>query len=260
MKRLIAAIMFLTRLPVPGDWEIGAVDVGRAAAFYPLVGAGIGGILYGFIAASLYLSHWVTRHLRHDYTVAAPVLAVLVVMLSVIVSGGLHLDGLADMADGFGGGRSRDDVLRIMRDSAVGAFGTIAITLVLALKSVCVLRFIQQGSGFVFLIIAPALSRASIVILGFALPYARPGNEGVGAAIQHVKLFEMLFSSLTAVTLAIGLAGWKGGVSLAVVTIASLWNARLCTKKIQGITGDTLGANLEICESLVLAIGSILTI
>src|SRR5262245_1796794 len=138
VKRFIAAIMFLTRLPVPGNWKIGAVEVGRAAAFYPLVGAGIGGVLCGFISGSLYIARWVTQHWGSNYIVPVQVLAVLVVMLSVTISGGLHLDGLADTIDGFGGGRSRDDVLRIMRDSAVGAFGTIGITLVLALKIACV--------------------------------------------------------------------------------------------------------------------------
>jgi adenosylcobinamide-GDP ribazoletransferase len=259
VKRLVAAVMFLTRLRVPGNWDIGSSDVGRAAAFYPLVGAGIGGILYGFLAVALYTANWVAQHARHPYTAPAPVLAVLVVVLSVAITGGLHLDGLADTVDGFGGGRSRDDVLRIMHDSAIGTFGAVAIALLLALKIACVLRFIQQGSGFGFLVVAPSVARASAALFGFALPYARMGEHGVGAAIQHVKVFDVIFGSLTAVAFAIGLAGWRGGVCLAAVSIASLWQARLCMKRIQGITGDTIGANLELSEALALTVGAILT-
>lgn len=260
MKRLVAAIMFLTRLRVPGNWDIQPSDIGRAAAFYPLIGAGIGSILYGFIVAMLHLMHWGTQHWQGSYTAPAPLLAVLVIVLSIAITGGLHLDGLADTIDGFGGGHSRHDVLRIMREPTIGAFGAIGIMLVLALKMASVLRFIQQGSGFIYLIVAPLLARASAVILGFAMPYARAGDQGLGSAVHSIGVFEVLFSFVTAVALAIGLAGWRAGASLAVVVLASLWNALLCKKKIRGITGDTIGANLEICETLVLVTGAILTL
>src|SRR5581483_1095828 len=115
MRRLLAALAFLSRLPVPIG-ELEAADIGKAT---------------------------------------------LVVPLAALVTGALHLDGLADMADGFGGGRTRDDVLRIMRDHAVGAYGVVAIVLVLAVKIAALSALIGAGDGWRALVVAAALSRWS---------------------------------------------------------------------------------------------------
>jgi cobalamin 5'-phosphate synthase/cobalamin synthase len=259
MKRLVAAVMFLTRLPVPGRWNIDASDVGRSSAFFPLIGAAIGAIQCGLLAASLRIALWVARYSAHVPALPASVLAVILVALSVLITGALHLDGLADMADGFGGGRARADVLRIMRDHSVGAYGVVAVTLALALKIASVAALIEHNVACRFLVVAPALARASIVVLGFLLPYARAPEGGLGGITQYIGGVEVLVSSATAVGLALWLAGWRGGVALIVSALVSLWNARLCRKKIQGMTGDTLGANVEVCEALVLAAGAILT-
>jgi cobalamin 5'-phosphate synthase/cobalamin synthase len=183
----------------------------------------------------------------------------MIVIVGVLITGALHLDGLADMADGFGGGRSRDEVLRIMRDHAIGAYGSIALTLVLALKIVSILAMIDRGVAYRLLVIAPAVARGSVVVLGFILPYARATEGGLGGISHHVRIVEVLVSTLLAVGVALWLGVWRGSTILAVTAIASAWNARLCRKKIQGITGDTLGANVEVCEALVLAVGAILS-
>jgi cobalamin 5'-phosphate synthase/cobalamin synthase len=186
------------------------------------------------------------------------VLAVTLVIVGVWITGALHLDGLADMADGFGGGHSRADVLRIMRDHSIGAYGSTALILALALKIASILSLIEHGVGAVFLVVAPAVARASVVVLGYVLPYARAVEGGLGGASQYTGVGEVLFSSLSAIALAIGLAGWRGGVALVVTAVVSFWNGRLGKRKIQGVTGDTLGANVEVCETLVLAVGAIL--
>ncbi|HLJ25559.1 MAG TPA: adenosylcobinamide-GDP ribazoletransferase [Candidatus Angelobacter sp.] len=259
MKRLVAAVMFLTRLPVPGHWDLDASDVGRAAAFFPLIGAGIGAIQCGVLLAALRAAQWAGKHSAHLPALPAPVLAVILVTLSVLITGALHLDGLADMADGFGGGRTRDDVLRIMRDHAIGAYGAIALVLALALKIVSIVPLIEHNAAYAYLVVAPALARGSIVVLGFFLPYARSSEGGLGGSAQHIGVIELLVSSATALALAFWLINWRAGVALFVIVLVSLWNARLCWKKIQGMTGDTLGANAEVCETLVLAAGAILT-
>ena len=258
MKRLVTAVMFLTRVPVPGEWNIETADVGRSTAFFALVGAGIGALQCGLLAIALRISQYVGRHSGHAYVFPTPVLAVIIVTSGVLITGALHLDGLADMADGFGGGRSRDDVLRIMRDHAIGAYGAIAVTLVLALKIVSVVSLIDRGVAYRFLIVTPALARASVVVLGFLLPYARASEGGLGGIAQHVGMVEVFASGLTAVALTMWLGPWRGGVALALAAIASLWNARVCRKRIQGVTGDTLGANVEVCEALLFAAGAIL--
>lgn len=258
MKRLVTAVMFLTRVPVPGKWNIDAADVGRSTAFFPLVGAGIGAVQCGLLAITLRISQYVEQHYGHPYVFPAPVLAVLIVTSGVLMTGALHLDGLADMADGFGGGRTREDVLRIMRDHAVGAYGAIALVLALALKIVSIVSLIEHGFACRFLVVTPALARASIVVLGFLLPYARSAEGGLGGIAQYVRMVEVLSSAFTALALTVWLGLWRGGIALALTATVSFWNARVCRKKIQGVTGDTLGANVEICEALVLAAGAIL--
>jgi cobalamin 5'-phosphate synthase/cobalamin synthase len=258
MKRLVAGVMFLTRLPVPGRWNLGASDVGKATAFFPLIGAGIGAVQCGVLGAAQQMARWARGHSGHAVALPVPVLATILVALGVFLTGALHLDGLADMADGFGGGRTRDDVLRIMRDHAIGSYGAVALVLVLSLKIVSITSLIDLGAACRYLLVAPALARGSIVALGFFLPYARSSEGGLGSIAQHISITELLASSLIAMILPLWLGGWRGSIVLLVTVVASLWNARLSSKKIQGMTGDTLGANVETCEALVLAAGAIL--
>lgn len=259
MKRLVAAVVFLTRLPMPGHWDIKASDIGRATAFFPLVGASIGAIQCGVLAIAHRSTQWIAQHSTHLPALPVPVLGVILVSLSVLITGALHLDGLADTADGFGGGRTRDDVLRIMRDHSIGAYGAIALILVIALKIVSITALIERNFACRFLVIAPAIARGSAVVMGFMLPYARAGEEGLGLVAKGIDVVEVAVSSLTAIALAVWLVNWRDGIVVLVITVlATLWNARLSHKKIQGMTGDTLGANVEICEALTLAAGAIL--
>src|SRR5258706_378737 len=122
MKPLLAAIAFLTRIPVPSQWSFDAADVGRATRWFPLIGALIGIAYYlAFRALSPFLSPLV--------------IGLMLVGLEAILTGALHLDGLADTADGFGGGSTREDVLRIMRDHAIGSYGAIALILLVSVKA-----------------------------------------------------------------------------------------------------------------------------
>jgi adenosylcobinamide-GDP ribazoletransferase len=258
VKRLAAAVMFLTRLPVPGEWEFGAADVGRSMVFFPLVGAAIGAIQCGLLFSVVQAFRWWEQHTGTHHSIPATLVAVMAVALGALVTGALHLDGLADMADGFGGGRSKDDVLRIMRDHAIGAYGAVALLLLLGIKIASISFLIERGSAYRFLVVAPALARGSSVLLAYILPYARTDASGTGGAAQHVNGLEVLFSSAFAVTIAAAIGGWRGVAMLAVVGIASSWSAYVCNRKIQGVTGDTLGANVEICETLALAAGAFL--
>ena len=250
--------MFLTRIPLRKTWEVGAVEVGRSSAFFPLVGAGIGAMQ----SALLWISLRVAAHASQVFarTVALPpsVLAVLITAAGVWVTRALHLDGVADMADGFGGGRTREDVLRIMRDHLIGSFGAVALILVLALKFTSIMVLIEHGNALPYLIIAPTLARGSMVVLGFLLPYARSAEGGLGSSLQYIGQIELLVSSGTALAL-LSLVGWRrGSICVLVVLLVSLCSAYTCMRRIGGVTGDTLGANSEICEALILATSSIL--
>ena len=259
MKRLLVAVMFLTRIPGPSTWEVGAVEVGHSTAFFPLVGAAIGAIQWCLLWAVVVIAGHVKQVSARPVALPASVLSILITAAAVWLTGALHLDGIADMADGFGGGGTREDVLRIMRDHRIGSFGAVALILVLALKFASIASLIDHGKALPYLVIAPGLARGSMVALGFFLPYARSAEGGLGGSFQYVGRFELLLSSGTALVLAF-LAGWRrGGVCVLVTLLASAWNAWRCMRRIGGITGDTLGANSEICEALILATGAILS-
>ena len=149
------------------------------------------------------------------------------------------------------------NVLRIMRDHAIGAYGSVALVLVLALKMASISTLIERGAAVPYLIVAPVLARASIVVLGYALPYAR-GGGGFGDALQYIGPLEMFVSTASALAITIYFVGWRGGIAIALATIASLLMAWLCRRRIGGVTGDTLGANVEICEGVILTLATFL--
>jgi adenosylcobinamide-GDP ribazoletransferase len=260
MKRLFAAIAFLTRAPLPAGWQFNAADVGRATLFFPLVGAGLGALG----AATLFALAWRVPAADGDAPNGLwlpPVLAaVLLVTLGAWLTGALHLDGLADMADGFGGGRTREDVLRIMRDHVIGAYGAAALILLISIKVAALSALIERGAAAPYLILAPTLGRWATVPLGQFLPYARREEGGLGAAAtDHVGWYELTGATVLAGTLTLFVAGWRGVLCWAGVIAVTLFNARLCRRRVGGVTGDTLGANTEVCEATVLIIAVALT-
>jgi cobalamin 5'-phosphate synthase/cobalamin synthase len=268
----LAAITFLTRLPVDPDWwgrrfrlpsgrkaasggwagetacptnAFGAKQVARSQRWFPLVGAMLGGIYAGVL--------WiVSPHL--------PLLvsAVLVVALDAWLTGAMHLDGLADTADGFGGGTTREDVLRIMRDHAIGSYGAVAVALALALKMAAVTALIGSSQMIAAMVLAPALGRWSAVLLSATQPYARPVSDdhpkAVGAPTRYVGRLEAAIATLL-VLIAAPLCDFRRGpLACALVAFVSVLWAWRCRSRIGGITGDTLGAVIVASECLVLLV------
>ncbi len=209
--------------------------MGRAALFFPLVGAGVGLLQLG-----------VYRILK-PY-LPSLVVAVLLVALSAWVTRGLHLDGLADFADGLGGGATREEALRILRDPAVGAFGVIALVLLLMLKIAAVDALGSDG----VLVLAPALSRWSAVPLGYFLPYAREGT-GLGAAMASgLRRFELVGATILAVSLSLFYPPRLALLSWAFVFVVSVLVGTIAKRRLGGMTGDVLGANVELSEATIL--------
>lgn len=245
MKRMLAAISFLTRLPVPRRLIFGAEDTGRATVYFPLVGALIGlmqtGALLFFQSAA------------RENTLRAVIAAALLVLVNVFVTGALHLDGLADMADGFGGGRDKDRILEIMRDSLIGSFGAVALLLLLLLKVVAIAALIESDAAWRIMLIAPALGRWATVPLGKFLPYARKSG-GLGKSVtDYVGWQEVGGASVLMAIILFGLLDWRLAAVLWLFTVLiTAFIGSWCRKKIGGITGDTMGANTEISETAVL--------
>jgi len=247
LKRFIVAISFLTRLPIATHSIYEAKDVGRAALAFPLVGA-----LLGLIQVAL-LKAFEFGGFSPNSSLKAVLAAILLIIVSAFLTGALHFDGLADMADGFGGGRDKESVLRIMRDSVIGTYGAAALILLIALKVTAFAVLIETGEAWKILIIAPVFGRWATVLLGKFMPYAR-ASGGLGASVtDYVGWTELIGASVITAVLTFALLDWRVGLTCwSVVIFLTLFNARMCRRKIGGITGDTMGANTEICEAAVL--------
>lgn len=245
MHHFLAAIAFLTRIPVPTTDAFVAKDVGKSARWFPLVG-----VLIGVVYLAVYwgLSGFFP----------ASVVAVAIVATETLLTGALHLDGLADMADGFGGGRSREDVLRIMRDHAIGSYGAVALVLMIALKLIALDNLIERHQVVPYLLISPMLGRWSTVFLNVLLPYARrserEGTKPGGNVTDHVSWRELCMATLAAVLVTGLLIQWRGLTCWIAVLAVSGIMARICRARIGGVTGDTLGASTELCEAAVLLV------
>ncbi len=235
MKSPLPAISFLTRMPVPGAARFDGDDVAGSAGWFPLVGLLLGGIYC--------LAAWLLRN-----HLPVGVIAVLLILLDVLFTGALHFDGLADSADGFGGGRDIEDTLRIMRDHLIGSYGGVALVLVVVLKVTAYVAVLNQDGWISVLILVPALGRWSILLLTASLPYARPSPS----AIQGMGKFSLFFATGLMMGAILVARSVRGGMAMGVVIVVSALFGFYCKRRIKGITGDTLGANLQLCESAAL--------
>jgi cobalamin 5'-phosphate synthase/cobalamin synthase len=236
--RLLTALAFLTRVPVRNAGGTPEA-IGQSTSVFPVIGALVG------VAEVLVL--WTCRRL-----IPPALTATLIVLTGILLTGALHLDGLADMADGFGGGRTRDDVLRIMRDHQIGTYGAIALIMMLLLQVSAIANLVERNLAAPFLVVAPAASRWAMVLLGRRLPYAR-SDEGLGRALtDHVNARDVWTSTAFVLAIATALAQWAGVASLALTLTVTSGVGFMCWRRIRGITGDTLGANAVLCETIVL--------
>lgn len=240
--RLLAAVAFLTRVPVGRPFD--AADVGRGSVFFPLVGAGIG--MLQAAAAELGRSR-----------LSPLVLAVLVVALSAWVTRGMHLDGLADFADGLGGGgRDRDSVLRIMRDSRIGTFGALAVGLVVAVKAAATEALLGTQLAMPALVLAPMLARWTSVPASLWLPYAR-SEGGMGSALTElVGARELVGATAIAGVVVVFLDARLGVVAWTAAAVSASVVFAMARARTGGVTGDVLGAGVEIAEAGALLVVS----
>lgn len=215
--------------------DFGAEDVARSSGWFPLIGFLLGAAYA--LAAALLRTH-----------LPPATIAVLLIVLDALLTGALHFDGLADTADGFGGGKTRDDALRIMRDHAIGSYGGLALAALVALKVTAYSALLRQNNWLPALILVPALGRWSMLLLTATLPYARPSAsviDGMGKQSLFWGTVPILLALIVVRSLRVSIAL---GAAVAVTAIFGFY----CKRRIGGITGDTLGANLQLCESAAL--------
>ncbi|HXH03374.1 MAG TPA: adenosylcobinamide-GDP ribazoletransferase [Candidatus Competibacteraceae bacterium] len=235
MRPALLALQFLTRLPAPAGAPPTAQELGRSVAAFPLVGLVIGALLA--------LPAWLLPE-------ADPLLlAALLVTLWTLLTGGLHLDGLADCADAWVGGfGDRERTLAIMKDPRCGPIGVIAIVLLLLIKYAA-LQHVLRLSAWP-LLWAPLLGRSAMVALLLTTPYVRA--QGLGSAYSaHLSRRACQAWLLALPLLALSLGPWAVGSWLAAAA-ALLWLRRALLRRLGGCTGDTLGAACELVEAVTL--------
>lgn len=242
---LPTALRTLSILPVPDD---AVFEPRRALRWFPATGAGLG------LAAAA--AAWLARYrLAADWPGLAGLLAVL---LYVWLTRGLHLDGLADTADGFGGGRDRDRALAIMKDSRTGAFGAIALAVALLARWVAISRLAAIG-GLGWLVAASTLARTAQVAIMARLPYARAGQGTAHPFVEAAA--QMPLAGVTLIALAVAaccLPLWHALLALLAAAALTAGLARWFRARIGGTTGDTVGAASEIIEVTLLLLGGCL--
>ena len=234
MDSFFIALQFLTRIPIDRDIQIDDVALGRSVLYYPLVGFLIGVLLS---TLTLVLSY------APDTVVAA-----IVITAWAWLSGGLHLDGLADCADACVGGLGdRQRSFRILKDPAAGPIAVMVLILVLLMKWVAVTVLLQQNN-LICIMLAPLLGRTAILLLMLSTPYVSP--KGLAEQImqnlpfieaRRVVLISLIFSGL--------MMGW-GNVLLTGIVL--LWVRYAAVLRLGGATGDVYGAAVELVETSVL--------
>jgi len=233
---LLRALSLLTILPVRPRWD-GEAPLGRAMAFYPLVGLGIGGLLAG----------GATILDRLDKEPNFPSLrATLLLVAWVAITGGLHLDGWGDACDALLPVVDRERRLEILRDPRMGSFGVIGITLLLLVK-LAGLQAIHDGAP---LILAPTLGRWVIVLAAAGWPSARPGGMG-DRFRQGLQRRHIAWATLTTLA-AVAWFQCDGVIALMVALMAGGALAYFAVSRLGGLTGDIYGALVEGVEASVL--------
>jgi adenosylcobinamide-GDP ribazoletransferase len=235
-RLFLIAAQFLTRIPVgrvdawPSDW------LARAAKYMPLVGALIGAVAGAAMVGSAFIF-------------PEPLPIVIGLATAIVVTGALHEDGLADTVDAFGGGKSRERCLEIMKDSRIGTYGTIALIVVLALKGAALLSLDPLSAACVF-IAAHAGARLATVLTLWSLNYAGDGSAKVSRPASELTLPEL--ATAIVLGLAPGLLVLKPAtffISTAFAFIAASAMALVARRRVGGYTGDVLGAIEQVYET-----------
>jgi adenosylcobinamide-GDP ribazoletransferase len=243
----LLALSFLTRLPVPFIRTLDMPPLAQAMRFFPLAGAIIGSISAGVLIAANMLG------------LPSLLAAAIALAIGTLVTGALHEDGLADVADGFGGGRTREERLAIMRDSRIGTYGTIALCLSYIGRAAIyeTLSGAQPLTMLAFFAAAGAFSRALIVDLLWATRPARTDGLSVfaGRPSRRSALFSLVTGGIGA-ALAVGFVASPEIAAIAIVAAGIMLAAlrALAMRQIGGQTGDVCGAVQVLTEITILTV------
>ncbi len=241
MKAFLIALQFLTRLPVRLRNAPSASELGRSLLFYPLVGLLIGALLA--LLAAAFSAGGIPDLLG----------AALVLAAWVLITGGLHLDGLADSADAWVGGRGeRERTLAIMKDPYCGPMAVTTLVVILLVKFGALAALLSCGKGWA-VALAPVLGRAALPLLFLTTPYVRPGGLGSPLSAQRHR------KTAAAIVIATGggvvaCFGWAGFAAVMAGMSVFMLLRRMMVATLGGSTGDTAGALVEVVESVAIVV------
>ena len=237
MKSLWLAIQFLTTIPINIKYK-DEKELPHALIFFPFVGLLLGLILAG-INHVLFILNF------NDF-----ISNVVLVISLILLTGGIHLDGLADTFDALASRKNKEEMLEIMRDSHIGVMGVLSIVSILLLK-ISVLSSLSPSLKIISLILMCVLSRWALVLAMFLFPYARP--EGKAKIFMQGINFKIFSYATTMALCCVIIIGQLKGLCVSGIIVVGVYGiGKLISKKINGITGDTLGAINELTEVLVL--------
>lgn len=233
MKPFWLSVQFLSRFPTPSYQAVSEKEMGAMLHWFPVVGLLIGACLW--LAAQLML--WLPVEL----------VSALILAAWIWVTGGLHLDGLADSADGWlGSNGDAERALQIMKDSAIGSGGGIAIAMMLLLKWATLTEILENGQT-IWLLAVPLLARIAVLGLMDFTPYVSP--KGVASGMLEYRNRFLISTWLVLVLLTLSWQAWSVALGLVLIT---LWNRWWMMRLTGGLSGDTAGASIEIAEWAVL--------
>ncbi|CAA9223101.1 MAG: Cobalamin synthase [uncultured Craurococcus sp.] len=235
LRAAATALQFLTRLPIPGgasaDPARFEADIGRAIILFPLAGTLVGALA----AAALWLASMLWP---------LPLAILLALALEARLTGALHEDAVADLCDGLGGGRTAEEVLRIMKDSRIGAFGLLGLAFALALRAGGLMALPDAASAAIVLVVSGWAARLLMLAAMLAIP-PMPGRAGLGGSVASRAGPRSLALALL-LTLPVPLLGlWWDARAMLLAAIAAVlflaWFRRLVLRRLGGSTGDCFG-------------------
>lgn len=235
LRAFCTGVQFLTRLPIPGgasaDPTSFAEDAGRSLVFFPLIGCLIGG------ATSAVL--WLCTGL---WPLSVAVL--LAISVEVLLTGALHEDAVADFCDAFGGGRTREDVLRILKDSRIGSFGLVGLGLLFSLRITALVASEDLERAMTTLVISGTLGRLAMLIIMASVPPVWQGVGLVGSMSEKATWREAIQATALISPILVWAAWIDLSAFLAVLALGFgfiLWFARFLRTRLGGSTGDCVG-------------------
>jgi adenosylcobinamide-GDP ribazoletransferase len=235
---LLSALHFLTTIPLLPERPYSDDEFGRAVGLFPLVGLIIGGIL---VLIQFLLS----------MVFPETVIAALILVSWLAITGALHLDGLLDSFDGLLGGRDEVSRLEIMKDERIGAFGFAAGVSLILVKYSVLSSLVDTPMSITGLILAPTLGRWSLTLAISFFPYAR--EQGLGRGVKDWSSWrQIVLATGTSILVASFFYQWMGLLILLAVALVVWICARFTMNRISGLTGDIYGAICEITELVVL--------